>query len=123
MVNCVTPYPSHFWGLRSLIINAVNSGPARFGRICRFHPGVRDRPNENWVLGYPPNFPETIFRSEFIINLIVYHFRILTFSDSSVTTIICLKDFMMSLKRMYIVSIFTLLTEGTSFLKKEFLQR
>ena len=104
MVNCVMPYPSDFEGRRILLINSVNSGPSRFGRICRFHPGVKNRPNEDRALGYPPNYPETLFRCEFIICLITYHFKVLTFSDASVTSIIALKDFMLSLKRMYTVS-------------------
>ena len=105
MVNCATPYASDFENHRSLLIGLINSGPARFGRICRFHPGVIDRPHEDWALGYSPNFPETLFRREFIIGLVSYHFRILSFGNDSIRIIIVLKDFMMALKRMCIVRI------------------
>jgi hypothetical protein len=96
MVNCETPYPSDFENHRLLLIGSVNSGPARFARICRLHPGVKDRPHEDWALGYSPNFPETLFRCDFIIGLVFYHFKIITFSDASISVIIVLKYYMMA---------------------------
>ena len=103
MVFCYEPYPASFQGHRPLLLSSINSGPARYERICRYHPGVRDRLNEFWALGYPPHYPITLFRCEYILELLNYHKLILDFGDLTNDNIKSLTSIMGSLKKTHMV--------------------
>jgi hypothetical protein len=105
MVLCYMPHPCNFDHDRALLLNFVKSGPARYGRIIKFHPEIRDRLPELLDLGYPPHFPETLFRCEFILKVICYHFFIIDFEQRFIDNIIALRNLMMSLKRVHTVSV------------------
>ena len=77
MVYCYTPYPSCFQGHRNMLLGAVNSGPARYERVILYHPGIRDRIDKTWELGYSPHYPLMLFRSDYILELLNYHKNIL----------------------------------------------
>jgi hypothetical protein len=104
MVYCYDPYPSCLIGHRPLLLSSVNSGPARYARIIRYHTGVRERVREAWLLGYPPHYPTTLFRCEFILELLNYHREILDYGDITFANIDPLTNLMKALKKVYMVS-------------------
>ena len=103
MVYCYDPYPTSFQGHRKLLLSSINSAPARLARICLYHPGVRDRIDSLWDLGYPPHFPETLFRCEFILALLKSHIRVIKMDSLTAANIATLVKNMMALKQVYMV--------------------
>ena len=109
MVYCYTPYPSCFQGHRNLLLSAVNSGPARYERLVSYHPGIRDRINKSWALGYPPYYPLMLFRCEYILEFLNYHLTILDFEELTSANVKSLTEIMAALKKVHMVSLFSIL--------------
>ena len=110
MVTCYEPYPASFQGHRALLLSSINSGPARYDRICRYHPGVRDRVDESWLLGYPTHYPVTLLCCKYIPELLNYHKTVLNYRNLTVDNITSLIKIMGSLKKVHLVSYIFLLT-------------
>ena len=109
MVLCHTPYPHDFVHNRPLLVNAINSAPARYKRLCQYHPGiVKGVSAINVKTGYPHCFSTKIFRCEYIIVLLYQHFDIIFLEHTAMRNIIALRHHVTYLTRIFAVSIFNL---------------
>ena len=78
--------------------NAIDSAPARYERILKYHPYIRTRlVTELRSTGYIFGYPTSLFRCEYIIHLLYLHIEICTFSSYALQSFI-------KLRYMYIAS-------------------
>ena len=115
MVLCHIPYPLDFVRNRPLIVDAINSAPARYKRLCQNHPGiVKDISATNAETGYPFCFPSKIFRCEYITVLLYQHFDIIFLEHTAMRNIIALRHHVTFLTKIFAVSIFIFITPHES---------
>ena len=106
MVTCHLRYPEFFQNARSEMFNLVNSSEARYSRLIEYHPGIvkTSRWTRNRTTGYPVDYPQKLFRMEYFLQLIYYHFDIITFEHSCLREISDLRHLSTQISRIYMVS-------------------
>ena len=105
MIWCHAKYPHNFKNFRSELFSAIYSSEARYARLCAYHPGIvkSSRWTRDRITGYPTNFPPRVFRVEYIIQVLYYHFEVVSFEHSCMTDLISLRHMVGELSKLYVV--------------------
>jgi hypothetical protein len=108
-IRCFFPYPNEFYYNNKFLGDCVSSAPARYERLCSHHPGIV--PASGWTsspkphkTGYPANYPKQIYRVDYILGLLYYHFEILDFPHSAMKSVLTLKLLSKKLSQVYMVN-------------------
>ena len=91
MILCYAKYPHNFVNYRAELFSAIYSSEARYKRLCMYHPGIvrSSRWTRDRITGYPNHFPPTrVYRVEYILQMLYYHFEIVNFEHSCMVDLI-----------------------------------
>ena len=108
MVMCHIRYPLHFRNARMSMFQLIHSSEARYSRLTTYHPGIV--PASRWtrtrITGYTVDYPPKLFRMEYFLQMIYYHFKIISFEHSCLREITDLRHMSTQLSRIFMVSFF-----------------
>ena len=85
--------------------NAIDSAPARYKIILKYHPFIRERsPTEILPTGYIFGYSNSLFRCEYKVHSLYHHIEICSFNIHALQSFVKLRCMISDLKKLYNVS-------------------
>ena len=104
-IQCHAKHPHKFNNSWEKLYGAVYSSSACYERLLKYHPGIvrATRWTRDRITGYPSNFPQRLFRADYILELLQYHFEVVNFEHSCMQQILDARKMSKAITQIYMV--------------------